>query len=301
MDKYINNILKSKFLKEYTKTLYTKHFDKIENEISKKPLIQVFNEPETFEKDLNNYCNSHTGRIGKKLGDHFKESYLTSILSLFVHNEELRENQKELYDKWKNLQKKIKQPIINKYNKNKPTKRQKKALISYEDLVNIRNNLKNGTIERLLFSMYIDIPPVRSDYNEVYIYKDDDTPDKTKNYIQNKTIYLHEFKTSKLYNEIIIPIPRTLDKEIKLSLKNNPRNFLFTNAKGKPYKRNTFNKWANAILKKLINKSFSLTMFRHIFISRKDLKLTSKSGLEKNKIASKMGHSIDTQQHYLWI
>ena len=58
--------------------------------------------------------------------------------------------------------------------------------------------------------------------------------------------------------------------------------------------------WANRVLKDLFNKDFTLTMLRHIYITRRDLKLEEKSGTEREKIAKMMGHSVEQQGRYLW-
>ena len=75
--------------------------------------------------------------------------------------------------------------------------------------------------------------------------------------------------------------------KIKLSLNKNPRNFLFTSPRNnEPYKSNTFNRWVNRTLKKLTGKeNISINTLRHIYVTRRDLKLEEKSGLERNKIA----------------
>jgi len=299
MNKYINKIKNSNYLKDTTKLLYLKHFDIIEKEISKKKLINVIKEPEKFKKDLLIYCSKHEGRIGKKLGDHFKESYLTSIMSLFIHNEELREKNKKLFEKWKEIQKQIKKPIEKKYNSNKPTERQKEALIDFDKLIEIKNSLPIGSLERLLFCMYIIIPPVRADYYKTILYDNDEIPDNTNNYIQNGVLYLHNFKTSEIYKEIKTILPKELKQEIEFSLKKFPRNYLFINKQKKPFKRNSFTKWSNSILKKYVNKNFSLTMFRHIYISKK-IDLNNMNGSERKKISSKMAHSNNMQLNYLW-
>ena len=46
--------------------------------------------------------------------------------------------------------------------------------------------------------------------------------------------------------------------------------------------------------------NISINTLRHIYVTRRDLKLEEKSGLERNKIAKIMGHSVGTQQNYLW-
>ena len=63
---------------------------------------------------------------------------------------------------------------------------------------------------------------------------------------------------------------------------------------------NTFNKWANRILKRIFNDKFTLSTLRHIFITRRDLQMETKSGLEQEKLARQMGHSIEQQKQYMW-
>jgi hypothetical protein len=64
---------------------------------------------------------------------------------------------------------------------------------------------------------------------------------------------------------------------------------------------NSFNRWINRLLKSIFNKNkMKLSNLRNIYISRRDLKLEEKSGLERNEIAKIMGHSVGTQQNYLW-
>ena len=41
-------------------------------------------------------------------------------------------------------------------------------------------------------------------------------------------------------------------------------------------------------------------MLRHIYITRRDLKLEQMSGTERDKIAKIMGHGVAQQQKYLW-
>ena len=86
------------------------------------------------------------------------------------------------------------------------------------------------------------------------------------------------------------------------NLVRNKRDYLFVSSRNNESysKPNSFNKWANRVLKKLFNKDFSLKLLRNIYITRRDLKLEEKSGLERNKIAKIMGHSVSTQQNYLW-
>ena len=70
---------------------------------------------------------------------------------------------------------------------------------------------------------------------------------------------------------------KDLVKQIKSSLNKNPRDFLFTSPRNnKPYISNTFNRWVNRTFKKLTDKeNISISTLRHIYITRRDLKLES--------------------------
>ena len=225
-----------------------------------------------------------------------------------MHNQELRENEKDLFFRWKEEFKIIKDPIDKMYLSNEPNDKQKKAFVSYDELLKIREKLPEGSFQRLLLYMYTSIPPVRSDYYKTKIYKKKPSSDVSEtNYIVMVTkpyLVLNKYKTAKTYKTIIIDIPDDLKKEIEKSLEKYPRDYLFVSTQNNlPYKNeNTFNKWANRSLKSILNKDgFSLTMLRHIFVSRPDLKLNEKTGLEQQKIASKMGHNVSTQKKYMWM
>lgn len=200
------------------------------------------------------------------------------------------------------LHQEIRDPINTKYLSNKPTNRQKKGYVSYEDILNKRNSLKTGSDEQLLLAIYTMIPPVRSDYDKVKIYYTQG--DYRDNHIvlnNNPYIILENYKTAKRYHILKIHIPNELETVIKESLKLKPREYLFVRKNGTTYTSNTFNKWANRTLKKLFdNKNISLTTLRHIYISRRDLKLEERSGLQRKEIAKIMGHSVEQQQKYLW-
>ena len=98
-----------------------------------------------------------------------------------------------------------------------------------------------------------------------------------------------------------IDLPVELIKEIDESLKLKPRKYLFVSTNGEAFNNsNSFNKWANRELKKIFNKkNISLTTLRHVYISGQNM--DGKTRMERNKIAKKMMHSVDTQDKYRWI
>lgn len=314
---YRKHITNSKLLNESTKKIYLSKLDVIQYDIWKnckttqkigkgKCLHYIINHPEAFIEKMDEYVNKTKGRLDDKLSIHAPDSFVSVIGALFRHTPGMMQKHAELYKKWIDIHQEIRAPVNAKYQKNEPDTRQKAAYIPFEELVKIRDNLKDGTNEKLLLSMYTMIPPVRSDYYKIAIYKtENEVTDDIDNYLimnSKPFIVLRKYKTSKTYKAIKIDLPKDLIKQIKSSLNKNPRDFLFTSPRNnKPYISNTFNRWVNRTFKKLTGKeNISISTLRHIYITRRDLKLEEKSGLERNKIAKIMGHSVGTQQNYLW-
>lgn len=310
---YLEGIRKTNFLVDITKEKYIKRIIKIQKEIfNNKSLDYIIKHPELFNEGLEKFAKEQGSRYDKTkpLSDHTKESYIKSLVAIFNHNQELKENEHELYKKWMEICYNIKGKVEDEYDKNEPSQRQKEAFIPFEDVVKIRDKLAEGYQERLLLSMYVEIPPVRSDYFLTKIFnKMPTTVNEEENFIvlddEEKTYFLclQKYKTSKRYKILIIDLPEVLVNEIKESIKIIPRNHLFVSCKDhKPYnKENTFNRWANRTLQNITKKpTFTLTMLRHLYISRPDLDIQDKCGLERKEIAKKMGHSIEQQRKYLW-
>lgn len=314
---YINYLEKSKFLGNSTKSTYKSRLQVIQNDIwlncksvnnkvgKGRCLHYILMHPDAFLEKLDEYANKTGGRLDKdKLSMHAKDGYVTALKSLFQEAPGLKQKYPEIFIKWDEIHKQVRQPINAKYQSNKPTERQEEAYVSFDELERKRDSLEIGSDARLLLSLYTLVPPLRSDYNLVAIYKNDKDI-KYDNYLilnNNPYLVITKYKTAKTYKDIKIDLPKKLVKEIKESLKLKPREFIFVQKNGKPYeKSNTFNRWANRTLKSLFDKkNISLSTLRHIYITRRDLKLEEKSGLERNKIAQMMGHSVGTQQNYLW-
>jgi len=323
---YTQSIKNTPTLKDKTKILYLNTINRIKTEIwdSKDgipTLYTILQNPQMFFSQLDIYCNKTKGRIsvnGEKrgLGQHTKDNITSSILSLFIHHETFRNNHFPIYEQWIEYQKEIRKPIKDKYLTNKPTERQKSGYFSYEDVLKYRNQLEDGSPERLLLTMYTEIPPIRSDFYDTELCTKDCPLTKDKNYItlldQKGTLILNNYKTSKKYGQKKIDLPKEIIRQIKLSLKKNPRKYLFVSSRFKDSKgsflpfcnlkdpKGSYNSWANKTLKNIFNKNFTLTMLRHIYITRRDIKIEELSGTERQEIADLMQHSVDQQSRYLW-
>lgn len=191
---------------------------------------------------------------------------------------------------------------------NEPTQNQiiVASTVKWDDVLTMRDQLKAGTLEKLLLSLYTYVPPVRADYFDVEI--NPANPSAKANYIiLNQTddtksyIVLHDFKTAHKYNEIKHQLPKPLFDELHKSLRDKPRSHLFvmpSNAT-KPYDRGGFSKWANKVLTALFKVPMTLTSLRHLFISTIDFNGTR--AVELEKIGNSMGHSISMQKGYQWL
>lgn len=155
-------------------------------------------------------------------------------------------------------------------------------------------------------SLYIldDNPPLRNDYTMKVISKSDydKLSEKTKNdnnYLvvksrNNKFFSLGEYKTDKKYGLKKIDVGSKLNSVLNIWLKYNKSGYLLLNSKGEPMNANSLTKYLNKVFEPT-GKKISSTMIRHIFISEKIGGPTLK---EKQEIAEKMGHSVNTQELY---
>lgn len=300
MSDLLASIKNTRFLKEATKEEYLRRIEDFKK-ITGKGLETLLLHPESTVAEILDYVEKND------FGIHTADKLACCFLAVFNYNQQFKEKHKQKFDTWNKLVKrKIKDVIDSKYNSNSPTSRQVGAYISFGALTKKRDSLAKGSIERLLLYMYTAIPPARNDYHNLRIYYKKPKYD-VGNYLvfrkkKNSFIVLNEFKTSKTYDSISIHVPPDLYDEIETSITREPRDYLFVSTQnGKPYQSaNTFSRWANRTLKAIFNNDMSLTTLRHIYISRRDLQLETKSGLERKRIADTMGHSLNQQQRYMW-
>jgi len=159
-----------------------------------------------------------------------RHMFLVAILSFIKHHLThlsdclTREIITSLRERWNAIHAQNEAPIIQLRMENKPTVLQQAkggCRISFEQIVETRDQLTLGSIERLLLSIYTLIPPVRADYFALEIIHDDTEPVEP-NYLRVRggemEIILRDFKTAKTYREIRNTLPFGLVQEIQASL-----------------------------------------------------------------------------------
>jgi len=116
-------------------------------------------------------------------------------------------------------------------------------------------------------------------------------------------LILREFKTQdranpKLYSR---RLGLELSDEIRASLQEHPRDYLFTEPKSiKPYTHSGLQQYASRTLKTLFGKPCTLTLLRHSYISHM-LAYGQLSIKDKEELARDMCHSVETQAQYQFI
>lgn len=174
------------------------------------------------------------------------------------------------------------------------------SALTMKDIIAVRDRLPDNDIRKLLIAFYTMIPPMRADYGKVKIIHFGETIDEPNVIVMNDrqaVMRISEFKTAKQVGPVKQVLPDPLRRLLQVSLEANPRNYLFG-----PYSTGDyFSSWANKKLTELFGVSFTLTMFRHIYIN--DLSIEEMTVEDRKHIAYLMGQTfnVNEQDLYRWI
>ena len=256
------------------------------------------NESITYLTQLNNTNNTTLHTYYTAIS-----SYLchTKYLSILINTTTLQ----TLKDTWNKIRNDNQIPMMHRRLQQKPTPLQEKkggTKLTFQDIVNKRDQLETGSLSKLLLAFYTYLPPVRADYGSVEIVQAQQET-TSPNYIRilddcHAICILTEFKTAKRYKKIENQLPDALFQELQASLLKQPRTHLFVNQSQKPFTRNAFTVWTKRILSKLFDTQLTLVIVRHLFLSSLDY--DSLSVEELVELGNKMGHSIQMQRGYVW-
>jgi hypothetical protein len=275
-----------------TKRVYLERLKVLINE-NEKDIFYIITHPQPIIKWIK----------AKYTSEQTQKSYISAVLAVFRHNEGLKQQENKAYTEWYEAFQNIHNMIEERYKKNEPTQKQKEAYVPYSQIVKARDSLAKGTPERLLFAFYTYLPPLRCDFNRVRIYTAEEIPKEPEaNYIHLKNtthaqLVLNEYKTQgKRKSPYVKDLPEHLIEELEASLKDKPRDWLFTDKNMNPYVPKSFTKWANRVFARVLKKKMTVSMIRHSFINSLDFNTISVA--EKEAIANDMAHTVGTQDRY---
>jgi hypothetical protein len=237
-------------------------------------------------------------------------TYYIAILA-FMRTSNLKIEQKEIYNTWYTFMMKDRKERNKMEMNNQPTVKQEKTNYSWNNILEIRDKLPKDSIEHIVLGIYTYIPSRRQkDYWKLKIYdKDDGDVNLDHNHIHlNSTKYngpymfLNDFKNvGKVGTFMNKEIPEELVSIIRLSLKENPRTFLFVNNKCETYSDiKTFTRFINCILKKIFNnKDMTVNALRHSHSTMVN-EIPDITIGERMKYAYKMSHSVKKDLFYVF-
>jgi len=309
-DPAIQAVMKAEHLSKETRRVYSSKLGIIAAAARNKPLLHVLTQ--------------HPGKVIQYITRKYNETasqktMLVSIMAVYrLMN--IKVKAKTSYDAYLIYFDKLDAILKDRSKTNIPSKRQAAGFITHAELQLVRKKLPVGSKERLLLSFYGGcVPPVRNDLHCAFIHmlkcKEGEARDAivtsiTPNcillpYDTNKegALILREFKTQdranpKLYSR---RLGLELSDEIRASLQEHPRDYLFTEARSiKPYTHGGFQQYASRTLKTLFGKPCTLTLLRHSYISHM-LAYGQLSIKDKEELAPDMCHSVETQAQYQFI
>jgi hypothetical protein len=244
-------------------------------------------------------------REGKKYDNKSIKNLLTAILSYYKGEDGVIPCDMQPYHKqYLQFFREAKGQVVAFYDQNQPTEKQKEGVLKWEDVLAKRDELgkkEYGSRRHLLLSMYTYMPPLRQDFDLVKILAKTPKNGEGNYLILNSKVsrlVLNEYKTSYLYGKQDENLPKELTKVVKASLQQQPREYLFTDVDGNPYKSaNSFTSFSNRTLKEVFNnQAMTVTMLRHAYISSQDYNKLTEG--EKKELARQMGHSVEQQGVY---
>ena len=256
-------------------------------EHSTKYLTDLIQTPEEAMKLLSTFPIKHTPE------NH--HTYLTPMVAYvrYVVNDPILE------EKWTSLKRINWEPIQQRYDENRPSENQLNQLMSFEEILAIRETVPMGSMERLLLSFYSVVEANRADYFATELIKTGQESTE-ENYIVDGTyLVLQDFKTKATYKKIENTLSEEVQEELRESIKKRPRRYLFTREDNTPYpNRKQFSNWACRTLTTVLKHPMTLTTMRHLYIGHH---MKNKTAKELTEMAKKMGHTRSMQRAYEWI
>lgn len=212
-----------------------------------------------------------------------KKAYYIAIVSYLKGKPFPEKIRKQYYEKMMNLNKEFNTV------KGEKTEQQKDNWLEWEEVMKIYEDLDKSSLEYLILSLFVLMPPRRSKDFTHMIVVPKITPelDKKFNYLQypDKFVF-NAYKTAGTYGSQTIIVPDNV-KEIFERMLHLPKKFepffLLQNGKGKQLAESGL----TTILNKIFNKKISVSMLRNIYGTHKFGKLKK----ELDETAEEMGTS----------
>lgn len=319
MEKVKEAIDKARNIKPNSLRAYIISINKVHNAIFNKDIVDKKN-PLDFLKDEKKVLETI-----KDLKINTQKNYLSAVIVALdsmndkgIYDTELKEYREYLDE--------LNKETIKELEKNEKTDNQEKNWVSLQALKKVMNSYKRDLIDRDVFkketitkkqrdilqmwvvaNLYLhdDNPPIRLDYGGMKVVKNSDYEKLSKDELEennylvvksrtNKFFHFGEYKSKKAHGIKKIPVGKILNSVLNIWLKFNDSGDLLVDSRDKPMNSNQLSKYISKVFSPT-GKKITANMLRHIYISEKHPVEVNDS---KKQTASKMLHSVSTQENY---
>lgn len=279
-ERKVSKILNKTELAENSKKSYLSNMKKIH---------KLLNQPDkssfVFLKDIKRVIE-----VIKDLKDTTRKMILISISSVIVN----QPGMKKLSIRYKNLSIDITKQLNSKYSENVQNDKQKKTLISYEDLLKKINRLeddfdnnptKTNQKKYIMGLMLIKSAfTPRLEYHNMKIIHNKTDDNNLDNFLLVKKsgidIILNDYKTKKLYNKIVFSLEKSIEKKLrKMGVPS--QDFLFVSNKGSHMRKNKFSEYVKSVIGMNMN-GIRIVKENRLQNNSEYLKLSTKEQNEKH-------------------
>lgn len=238
------------------------------------------------------------------------KSNMVALASLIKRAEESEIATPELSEKQKYWVRNVRvfnaqsQKIIEK---NTLSEKEKEAWVPLSEWLETEKKMRisePGSYGHLLVGFHSLVAPMRGgDLSKVKIVKTEEPDSKSKQNIliwngpkEPAKLIVRSHKTSKKWPVLTRDLPQDLKNIIDLSLKANPREYLFEMETGKPWTKASYLVWKNREFQRIFDKPVTTNIARHAYINAQDM--IPRSIEARRRQAESMGHSLRTQDEY---
>jgi len=190
------------------------------------------------------------------------------------------------------------------------TETQKEKMISWEDVLKVREAVKGkvalddffSQFEYVLLCLYTMFPPRRLEYSNMKVIESESPLTvHTENtfVLEPPTFIFTTYKTASTYGVQRFEVPEFLAGVLKDHVETWDLEYLLTSKNGKPMSNHTLGNRIIKIFNREIQKDVGVSMLRHSYIT-KMREGEQPLGLQKD-IASKMAHSVIKSMEYRFV
>ena len=215
------------------------------------------------------------------------------------------EDRKRVQRQWTRLHDELSKEVDALRSSGRPYGRQAGLVLSWSDVVakdaELRGTHGRGSAESLLSAFYVHLEPRRqSDYHRVRLVRGVEVEEEEEPAVLDVgtgELVVRRFKRSDAKGPWKKTLPSSILADVRRSLAERPREYLFCFPDGRPFNVDNFTKYHNKHLKQWFGENASNNMLRHARATAVHGDPSLSLG-DRRRIAADMGHSLEMNMSY---